>query len=470
MGGTERSFRDYPVIDGFFLQGIEKENRLDRAGLQVSSSAWCFSRLRMISRRGGGRPARVYVIGLDGATWDILDPLIEQGKLPVFKKLKENGAWSRLRTFDPTLSAVVWTSIATGKSMLKHGIVDWVFVNKQKIQVPYSSSEKRTPSIWEIMDEKGRRSVVLGWFVTDPPDAVKGVMVSDSFAPTLFRSFSRKEDPGDFSDTVYPRAEFKGLLEYFSRVEREGAFKYPRLVREMGIPDYLLEYRERYDEDTGRVPILGAWNSFLVYNRIEDLLVDRYLEKNDYDLFLAYYRFPDVFYHFGTLFLDKEYHDRIDALIENREPSAEDLAEFNLKMADVSLPLLKDKEALLEKIYDRAVKENAYLIIASDHGFRLTSKGYNHYGLPSGIPPPDGILDDAGAGRKTQRRSPSHGLRHHPLDPLSHRPARGPGHGRTAAPGGVHFPTAGPDHGLHQNETPARERKMPTATGRRSRN
>jgi predicted AlkP superfamily phosphohydrolase/phosphomutase len=351
-----------------------------------------FFAVRMISRQGGGRTARVYVIGLDGATWDILDPLIEQGKLPVFKKLKENGAWSRLRTFDPTLSAVVWTSIATGKSMLKHGIVDWVFVNKQKIQVPYSSSQKRTPSIWEIMDEKGRRSVVLGWFVTDPPDAVKGVMVSDSFAPALFRNFSRREGPPDFSDTVYPRAEFKGLFEYFSRVEREGALKYPRLVREMGIPDYLLQYRERYDEDTGRVPILGAWNSFLVYNRIEDLLIDRYLEKNDYDLFLAYYRFPDVFYHFGTLFLDKEYHDRIDTLIENREPSAEDLAEFNLKMADVSLPLLKDKEVLLEKIYDRAVKENAYLIIASDHGFRLTSKGYNHYGLPSGTPPPDGIL------------------------------------------------------------------------------
>ena len=95
--------------------------------------------VRMISRSDGSRKTRVYVIGLDGATWDILDPLIEQGKLPVFKKLKENGAWARLRTFEPTLSAVVWTSIATGKSMLKHGIVDWVFVNKEKIQVPYSS-------------------------------------------------------------------------------------------------------------------------------------------------------------------------------------------------------------------------------------------------------------------------------------------------------------------------------------------
>jgi hypothetical protein len=348
--------------------------------------------VRIISRPGGGRKTRVYMIGLDGATWDILDPLIEQGKLPVFKKLKENGAWSRLRTFEPTLSAVVWTSIATGKSMLKHGIVDWVFVNKEKIQVPYSSSEKRTPSIWEMMDEKGLRSIVLGWFVTDPPDAVKGVMVADSFAPALSRYFSRKEAPHNFSDTVYPRTEFKGLLNYFNNVQREGALKYPRLVQEMKIPDYLRQYRERYGVEPTRVPILSLWNLFLVNNRIEDLLVDRYLEKDDYDLFLAYYRFPDVFYHFGTLFLDKEYHDRIVALIKNREPSAADLVEFNLKMADVSLPLLRDKEVLLEKIYDRVIKENAYLIILSDHGFQLTSRGYNHYGLPSGTPPPDGIL------------------------------------------------------------------------------
>ena len=247
-------------------------------------------------------------------------------------------------------------------------------------------------SIWEMLDEKGRRSVVLGWFVTDPPDAVKGVMVADSFAPALFRFFSGNETPGNFSDTVYPRAEFNGLLDYFNRAQEEGAFQYPRLVQEMGIPDYIRLYSERYGVEPGKVTILSMWNHFLAINRIEDLLVDRYLEKNDYDLFLAYYRFPDVFFHFATVFLEKEYHDRIDTLIQNREPSAQDLVEFNLKMADVALPILKDKEVLLKKIYDRVLKEKAYLIIASYHGFRFTSMGYNHYGLPAGIQPPDGIL------------------------------------------------------------------------------
>lgn len=329
---------------------------------------------------------------MDGSTWDIIDPLIKQGKLPIFKKLKENSSWSRLQTFEPTKSAIIWTSIATGKNMIKHGIVDWSFINQHGIKVPYSSSKKRAPSIWEILNENGKQSVVLGWFVTDPPDKINGLMVSDSFAPCLSRYFSRKKGSWNFSNTVQPQTEFKGLLRHFNQIHRDGSLEYSRLVREMAIPDYSRQYQERYGKSADTVPVLKVWESFLFYNRVEDILVDYFLDRNEYDLFLAYYRFPDVFFHFGTLFLEKEYHDRLDALIDKQEPSAECLNEFNSKMADISLPLLRDKEAMLEKIYKKALKENSYLIVVSDHGFRLTSKGYCHYDMPAGIEPPDGIL------------------------------------------------------------------------------
>ena len=350
----------------------------------VSTSASC---------RRETRAPRVYVIGLDGATWDIIDPLIAQGKLPVFKALKEDGAWARLRTFDPTLSAVVWTSVATGKTMIKHGIVDWAFVNKHDLQVPYSSSEKRVPSIWEMMDEHGRRSVVLNWFVTYPPDAVSGVVVSDSFPAAVLKALSGKGDPKALADTVYPPAEFRKLYGILSRMDAEGALKYPRLVQEMEIPDYVAEFKTRSSEDVKHVPILSVWPSFLAYDRIQDTLVDHYLEENDYDLFLAYYRFPDVFFHFATLFLDKEYHDLIDAFVGAPvEPSPKVLDEFNRKMAEVAWPILREKEALLSRIVERARKEKAYLLVVSDHGFLMSSKGYTHYGLPAGTPPPDGVL------------------------------------------------------------------------------
>lgn len=340
-----------------------------------------------------GRSPRVYVVGLDGATWDTIDPLVEKGKLPVFKALKEEGAWARLKTFEPTLSAVVWTSIATGKTMIKHGIVDWAFVNKNSIQVPYSSSEKRVPSIWEMMDERGLRSVVLNWFVTYPPDMVSGVVVSDSFPAAVLRALSGKGDPGAAADTVHPPEEFPKLYEILSRLEADGALKYPRLVEDMNIPDYLAEYKTRYSGEVKRIPILSVWPSFLAYDRIQDTLVDHYLEENDYDLFLAYYRFPDVFFHFATMYLEKEYHDRIDTYVGAPvEPTPEVLEEFNRNMAEVAWPILREKEAMLSRIIERARKEKAYVFIVSDHGFQMTSKGYNHYGLPAGTPPPDGIL------------------------------------------------------------------------------
>ena len=336
---------------------------------------------------------RVYVVGLDGATWDVIDPLIAQGKLPVFKTLKEEGAWARLRTFDPTLSAVVWTSIATGKTMIKHGIVDWAFVNKNNVQVPYSSSEKRVPSIWEMMDEHKLRSIVLNWFVTYPPDMISGIMVSDAFPAAVLKALSGKGEPGAAADTVHPPEEFRKLYEILSRLNAEGALDYGRLVREMKIPDYLAEYKSRYAGEVKRVPILSVWPAFLAYDRIQDTLVDHYLEEDDYDLFLAYYRFPDVFFHFATLFLEREYHDRIDAYVGAPvEPGPEVLEEFNREMAGVAWPLLREKEAVLARLIERARKERAYLLVVSDHGFLMSSKGYTHYGLPAGTPPPDGIL------------------------------------------------------------------------------
>jgi predicted AlkP superfamily phosphohydrolase/phosphomutase len=361
--------------------------------IMAASAALVFAFSTLSSCRREQRGPRVYVLGLDGATWDVIDPLIERGKLPVFKALKEGGAWARLRTFDPTLSAVVWTSIATGKTMIKHGIVDWTYVNRQNIQVPYSSSEKRTPSLWEIMDEHGLRSVVLNWFVTYPPDAVRGVMVSDSFSAGVMKAILGKGDPKDLADTVYPPEEFARLYGRLSRMAADGEFQYPRLVAEMSLPDYLAEFKARYSGNPSKVPILSVWPSFLAYDRIQDTLVDHYLEENDYDLFLAYYRFPDVFFHFATLFLEKQYHDRIDAYVGAfAEPTPDVLLEFNRMMADVAEPLLRKKEIVLSKVLERVRKENAYLLVVSDHGFQMSSKGYTHYGLPAGTPPPDGIL------------------------------------------------------------------------------
>src|SRR5258706_16021431 len=76
---------------------------------------------------GGGRTSpRVLLIGIDGADLQIIDRLIAEGKLPTFQRLEREGAFGPLRSQEPLLSPIVWTTIATGRKPEDHGILDFV--------------------------------------------------------------------------------------------------------------------------------------------------------------------------------------------------------------------------------------------------------------------------------------------------------------------------------------------------------
>ena len=76
---------------------------------------------------------KTLLIGLDGATWKIINPLIEKGKLPNIKSLMDNGSHGILMSDEKMVSPSVWTSILTGKNPQKHGILDFMTMqNKLK--------------------------------------------------------------------------------------------------------------------------------------------------------------------------------------------------------------------------------------------------------------------------------------------------------------------------------------------------
>ena len=79
----------------------------------------------------GASPGRVVVLGLDGIDPEVVDLLLSEGQLPNFARMRQGGAYGRLRSQKPLLSPVVWTTIATGKSPLAHGISHFVAVNPQ---------------------------------------------------------------------------------------------------------------------------------------------------------------------------------------------------------------------------------------------------------------------------------------------------------------------------------------------------
>src|SRR5690606_16639541 len=69
---------------------------------------------------------RVLVLGFDGLDPETVDLLISEGELPNFARLRREGAYGRLRSAQPMLSPILWTTIATGRTPDAHGIGHFV--------------------------------------------------------------------------------------------------------------------------------------------------------------------------------------------------------------------------------------------------------------------------------------------------------------------------------------------------------
>jgi hypothetical protein len=110
---------------------------------------------------------RVLIIGVDGASWSAIDPLLAQGKLPHLAKLIARGVHADLATVEPVISPVVWTSIATGQPPEVHGIGDF-FGDARAIAAP---------TIFERLAVQGLRVGTYEWLVTWPPRALPGGFV-----------------------------------------------------------------------------------------------------------------------------------------------------------------------------------------------------------------------------------------------------------------------------------------------------
>jgi len=130
---------------------------------------------------------RVLLIGLDGADWDIIDPLMQQGRMPHMRRLVDQGARARLKAISPVLSPILWTSIVTGVGPDRHGIVDFLATSVTTgQQIPVTSNMRRVKALWNILSENGRSSGVVAWWATWPAEEVAGFIVSDRVAYQLF--------------------------------------------------------------------------------------------------------------------------------------------------------------------------------------------------------------------------------------------------------------------------------------------
>ena len=137
------------------------------------------------------RSDKVFIISLDGATFDVLRPLADQGYLPNLKRVMTEGLAADLESVIPPVTAPAWTSFMTGKTPGKHGIFDFTRFDPTDRSIKLNNAENiRSKTLWQILSEKGKRVIVLNMPYTYPPPQVNGVVVAGWDAPSVEANFT----------------------------------------------------------------------------------------------------------------------------------------------------------------------------------------------------------------------------------------------------------------------------------------
>jgi len=189
---------------------------------------------------GKDRP-RVLVIGLDGATFTVLDPLLDEGVLPNLAALRARGREAYLESTIPAVSPPAWTSAITGVNPGKHNIFDFFHFSRGGPQPLLTSSlDRRTYPVWHFLNEAGIRTGIQNIPMTFPPDRVDGFFISGfpygraktgfTYPPELEKELG--DYPLDlFGESVPPGTEEALLRRFRYTLERQSE-EARRLMRE----------------------------------------------------------------------------------------------------------------------------------------------------------------------------------------------------------------------------------------------
>lgn len=131
---------------------------------------------------------RTVVIGLDGATFDVIDPLTRAGYLPTFEYLQRHGTRAILDAFPDLNSAAAWSSLVTGYNAGEHGIfhfdANWYRLAQKGIKTrPTTGADRKREPFWRILSAAGQRVGVVNVPITFPADPLDGFMLAGMDAP-----------------------------------------------------------------------------------------------------------------------------------------------------------------------------------------------------------------------------------------------------------------------------------------------
>jgi len=267
---------------------------------------------------------KVIVLGLDGATFTVIQPLVERGELPNFEKIMKEGVYGKLKSAIPPLSSAAWASFMTGMNPSNHGAYDFIIKKPRSYDAYFLSGNIiKGPRFWDVLGKAGKKVIIQNIMGTYPVKPVNGILISGFLTP-----------PGQ--DYTYPKE-----LEFEIEKKFGG---YPRPPG-TSVPPGL---EEEFIDNT--------------FNKMDQRVeITRYLMENkEWDLFAVLFD--------GTDFLQHAFWN----YYSNSNPKLK--RKKNFETIKNAIPKFYKKfDKFLGELLGE-IDENTTIIILSDHGFGRLDK------------------------------------------------------------------------------------------------
>lgn len=337
-------------------------------------------------------PAKVIIIGLDGVSLNLLEPLAQKGATPVLKGLMRRGSRADLLSIWPLRTPQVWTTAVTGKLPGQHGIWDHVSNSafnppgvRTKERLRVTSEQRRSKPLWQLLDAQGLRTLTVGWMATWPAQPLShGVMVApielvgDPRQTTIKGSFYR-DAPKMVSPVKYEKQVRRWItdaasvgddqLQDFADIPPQGSllYKLPRLRRYIYALRWSLARARSVSRVTAELAQRTAPDVIHVYFQCSDSLLHR---------FWIFHKDPQAIRErLRTHGIDEQHADELHR-------------RFNRVVEACYRDLDQRVGALLQQTAD----DNTTVLVISDHGFgnapvphRLKAEPYSGDHLEDGI-------------------------------------------------------------------------------------
>ncbi len=286
----------------------------------------------------------VLFVGLDGADWRFLEPLMAAGRMPNLARLERAGSGGVLLTEQPPLSPLLWTTMMTGRSPLEHRILDFVRFNPVSgRREPITSDERQVPAVWEVASNAGREVAVVGLWGTFPADETKGLLVSNVFLSAR----------GSVEGALWPASEV-GRAE---RVRREAADSIDLAAMRRLLPD--LTAGELAAAASSRDPFaeeIPGLRQVLVQTEVVRRIAVDWLTRHPTRLAAVYFEGTDTIGHLFAPFA--------------APPLAGIAPADALRFGAVPERYFELVDGVIGELAELARRSGAVLMIASDHGFQ----------------------------------------------------------------------------------------------------